>query len=585
MKHMLRAAKTRAAILLPASCLLFVPATAWPSPGLPPIPSDKPFVRLFNYFTPTPEEAEHLNNLPKAEQERVIDELTSWYGLFHSHRLGFATKGRSETSLAAKLVQKGAVVSNYRNGSYTIGEETTLLEQALPHCIQTWWPGHKSPGSGGSNDPAARLKIDLTPIETEIRLTSPTAYKPALAPESWPYLPSRGAGAVVGNAHSSNTHDFVSWIKINNEIMRVRKVGFAGDTIALTVDRGYFATEATEHKLGARVLSPMYVGSTSASTTDFKFAGSPAVDNPSKSLRHGLTYWKPEAVTWLAARVKAGLGGGETPPGLQGYNAIWLDITSSTSYNTADAFGQPVVTWDDARDQLMTVTARADYQLQKVRKLKEELEKIGVHGAKVIINNVAAGGRSAEADAAQNKMLGDPVVDGGCLENWMFSPNMWNGNMNQHFLIQQHNWPGVYLVYWERGRPDFPPEQHLSFAYGAYLAGWRPTATHSFFGGNFKLKKPPELFFWNWGAPRSNPSSLEELLKQAARAEGNGSEKPVIFRRDFENGIILVNPGPVTARCDLEQQYWDVLDKDGHGRPRLVKSVSLKVGDAAFLMR
>src|SRR6185503_11229108 len=101
----------------------------------------------------------------------------------------------------------------------------------------------------------------------------------------------------------------VSWIRIKDEIMRVTAVSGpdAGGEMTLTVNRGYFGTAAAGYAVGQRIFSPIYIGSTAASSGDTGLAGSPAVDNTAKPLRYGLKIWQgasagatKDAIGWIA---------------------------------------------------------------------------------------------------------------------------------------------------------------------------------------------------------------------------------------------------------------------------------------------
>jgi hypothetical protein len=250
----------------------------------PPIPLDNPYVKMYTEVDRV-EEARAVNHLPPAELNRKLDDLTRWYNHFHceasrNFTMGDASADASGITLAAKLAKRGALVSNYRNGTYVsqanagdiTSGEAAMLERTAPLAIGDWWPGPKDPYSGSDRDEAARLSVALESDETEVRLTSPARYKPGGAPDTWPYVPSRGAGADPGPVFSANTHDFVSWVRVEDEIMRVRGVMANGAEIILIVDRGYFRTAKSRHASGQRVFSPIYIGG-KAARPDFRSSG------------------------------------------------------------------------------------------------------------------------------------------------------------------------------------------------------------------------------------------------------------------------------------------------------------------------
>ncbi len=543
-------------------CLLLALAVA-------PEPSATPYIRLFTQVNTA--EAKRVNRLPAAEREKAIDELTRWYLHFHTEHsneftLGDPTKDDHGVTLAERLAKRGVMVSAYRNGSYVSqavkgdinSGEAADLERRQPLAISVWWPGHKDDG-------AARVAAAIDAGAQTVEVTSPARYKPAEAPPIWPYMPSRGAGEF-----SSSSHDFVSWVRIGDEILRIRASAAAGSSVRLTVDRGWFGTKAVAHAAGERVFSPVYIGSTAAVGWDTGLAGSPPVDDPAKPLRYALRVWTDEAVRWIAGRITATFGAGRPAPYFQGYNAVWLDITSCAAYNNADAYGQPVTPWDNARDALMTPDRLGEYQARKVAGLKSLIgPATGYPPLMWLANNLAAG---KGIDACRNGLLSEGGLEGGVLEFWLQRPDAWEGQMAQNFLIQANNWPAVYWAKWNQLAKHLTLPQYKRLTYGSLLLAYRPGAVRAQYGGPFGLRKPDALYFWHWGKPVGTPRSLKDL----ARGDCGGAK---VYRRDFEKGMVLVNAEGQDAECRLEGEYWEV-----SGEPRRVNAVTVKARDAAFLL-
>jgi len=150
---------------------------------------------------------------------------------------------------------------------------------------------------------------------------------------------------------------------------------------------------------------------------------------------------------------------------------------------------------------------------------------------------------------------------------------VWEAQMAQHFLIVVNNWPAIYWAKWDQLASHLKLAQYKRFTYGAYLMAYRPTATRPQYGGPFSLKKPDDIYFWDWGKPRGAPSSLADLEKVQCGAAS-------VYRRDYENGVILWNPGEAAANCTLDREYWDV-----SARPGRVNAAAVGPRDAAFLLR
>ena len=295
------------------------------------------------------------------------------------------------------------------------------------------------------------------------------------------------------------------------------------------------------------------------------------MDNPNKPLRYALRIWTDEAVRWIAARITTTLGADRPAPYLQGYNAVWLDITSCAAYNNADAYGQPVTPWDNTRDALMTPDRLGAYQAGKVARLKAAIGPATGYPPLMWLANNLAGGTTN--DACRNRLLSEAGLDGGVLEFWLQKPDAWEGQMAQNFLIQANNWPAVYWAKWNQLAKHLTLPQYKRFSYGSLLLAYRPSAARAQYGGPFGLNKPDALYFWDWGKPADAPSSLKDL----PRAPCAGA---TVFRRDFENGSVLVNPSAQDAECRLDSEHYDV-----SGEPRKVAAVTVKARDAAFLWR
>lgn len=534
-----------------------------------------PYVPLFSE-TNNCTENKTVNNLAGAELDSRLSDLARWFVHFHGEAsaqflLGDACRGASASTLASKLSAKGAWVSNYRNGSYVSQAsssqamnfgEAADLETKAPRSIATFWAANAKPNvTGDDSSGAARLSQALDATATTIRVTSAATQRPAGAPMTWPFVNSRGTGLNAG-AHSSNTHDVVSWVRLDDEMAQiVADPVESGGIVTLTVRRGIWGTGAAAHVAGTRALSPLYIGSTNAAASDSNLAGGPNRDDTGYPLRYGLKIWQPGGYTWIADRIKATFG-----TGLQGYNAVWLDVSSCNQYNNADHLGQPVFGWDDPLATKMTQARWGTHQKAKLAGLRGALP-----GITFAANNMST------ATTCGDDLLGN-AYDGGVLEHWMKegvggSP-VWSTAMAQNFRIQAGDWPALYWVRWNY---DFSgdPAQYRRFSYGSLLLAYRPTATRFQYGGPWGMNRPEDLYFWDWGQPLATPAGTADV-KVA------GTE---LYRRDFANGVVVVNPSTGPLTYNLGSQYYDVVHKDASGNPTPVTSITVPAKDAAFLLK
>jgi hypothetical protein len=536
---------------------------------------DTPYVPLFTE-TGNCAEIRTANNLAGADLDPRLAQLTRWFTHFHGESsaqflLGDACRGASATTLAGKLSARGAWVSNYRNGSYvsqaSAGQPLNLgeaadLESKAPLSIATFWPGNAKPyTTGNDSSAAARLSGTLDAASTTLRLTSAAADRPAGAPTTWPFVNSRGTGLSPGG-HSTSTRDFASWIRLDDEIAQiVADPVEAGGVVTLKVQRGIWATAPAAHGPGTRVMSPVYIGSTNAASSDSNLAGGPNRNDAGYPLRYAVKIWQPGGYNWIAERIKANFGAG-----LQGYNAVWLDVSSCVQYNHADASGQPVFGWDDPAGTKLTRTRWGAHQKAKLAGLRSALPGVRFTGNSL-------GGL---VDACTDDLMAN-AYDGGVLENWMKTDAGhsldWAGSMAQSYRIQAGNWPALYWVRWNY---DFSGDaaQYQRFSYGSLLLAYRTGANRFQYGGAFGLAQPDDLYFWDWGTPRTSPAATAEV-KVA------GTE---LYRRDYANGLVLVNPSAAPITYDLGGRYYDVVHRDTAGNPSPVTSVTVPAKDAAFLL-
>ena len=63
-----------------------------------------------------------------------------------------------------------------------------------------------------------------------------------------------------------------------------------------------------------------------------------------------------------------------------------------------------------------------------------------------------------------------------------------------------------------------------------------------------------------------------------------GNEAVTLYRRDFEKGMVIVNPSKTDVACELSGEFFDVTQKDAANHPVKVTKLTIQGGDAVFLM-
>ncbi len=510
-----------------------------------------------------------LRQLAPEERAARIRDLATWYEHVHAESsnqflLGGGCGAADSPTVAQQLSDAGLWVSNYRNGSYVSqarkGEvnanEAADLEERAPLGIGTFWPGDYRNGPSAPGAAGATLTLPLSPeaSSVELRAATPPPGKPPTWPFSAPTARTKGPGA-----HSTSTADAVPWVRINDELLQITAPPeLAGGVVRLSVRRGLWGTRPAAHPAATRVMAPAYVGSSAAVATDVQLAGSPKRNDASSPLRYVLKIWRPDAIGWLAGRVT-------TTFGRQGYNTVWLDVSSCAQYNVAAASGHPVSGWDDQRGHKLDPPAWGEYQKAKVAGLRQQLP-----GWKFTGNNLSSNGGPCNDDLLATGF------DGGVLEHWMKpqlangQPLDWQAAMRQNLAIQANNWPAIYWVRWQYAF-EGSVEAYKRFSYGSLLLALGPQASRFQYGGPWGFERPDDLYFLNWGRPKDDTVELAAL----------GRSGPQV--RDFDNGQVIVNPTSSKMTVSLPTAMFNV--SDGASGGSAITQVDVGPFDAAFVMR
>ncbi|HEY6567312.1 MAG TPA: Ig-like domain-containing protein [Actinomycetota bacterium] len=540
------------------------------APDFPALLKNDPYLRLFTQVNDCAQ-VRAANQLSGAALSDRLDELTRWYDHFHSEGsnnfvLGNDCKGSSSSTLAKKLADRGAWTSNYRNGSFVsqanAGQmnfgEAADLETKAPLSIGTYWPGNYRPNIAGDNNAAgARLTQALNANATTVRVSAvASADRPSGSPATWPFLDSRGTGQSA-NAHSTNSHDFVSWIRIDDELMQVAgEPQASGGEVVLQVRRGLWGTGTASHNANVRVMAPTYIGNVNGESA---LNGTPTRNSTSAALRYGLKLWQPGGYNWLADRIQSTFGSD-----LQGFNTVWLDVSSCFQYNHADPYGNPVFGWYDAGTTKMMTPQYGVTQKVKLQGLRARFPGVRFAGNNMDMN-----------DACSTDLLSNGY-DGGVLENYVkTSTTNWSSQMDITFKSFTNDWPAIFWPRWDYlfTGSAAAADAYERFAYASVLLAYRDSATRYQYGATFNLDKPDQLYMWDWGTPQGEPTRLSDVTVAGTQ----------LYRRDFQNGIVVVNSGSSAATYNLGGTFYDVVNQTGN-EPKSVTQVTIGAHDAAFLL-
>lgn len=536
--------------------------------GTAPAPAARPFVKLFSQG----------NGSFSGDPAAAANTLSQYYSHIHGEGSDPNSFVIKKTGLGSKLIAKGMWASQYRNGSYisqasgtsdVLFNEANSIEKTAPLAIGTFWSGDYNAGKAEAG--VGVLNGALDGSATTILLNQSTK-KPAGTAATWPFLASQDAN---GDGYSNSTADYVSWIRVDNEIMQITVAPIMqGSQVKLTLKRGIWGTTAMSHAVGAKVFSPVYIGST-------EMSGAPNQNSATAELRYSLKFWLPEGYRWQADQILKTLGDGKTYAQggkLVEYDTVWLDVSSCNQYNLADAWGNAVNNWDDLNGERMTKDNWGKYQGWKLNGQNNAgggLRDLVKHQNPAVTVKFTGNSLLKPGSACDRNLLAN-VYDGGPLEGWLKTD--FASTMSQSFDIQQNNLPGLYWVRYDYGGsiPGGDPIAYKRFAYGSYLLSYNKASTKPQFGMTWGFTKPEDLFFYDFGTAASNTASLSDVAV---------SGKTNLYRRNYSNGIILVNSGTTDQTYTLDKAYYQVGNDNALTSLTSVNgTITVKSQDSAFLL-
>jgi len=446
-----------------------------------------------------------------------------------------------------KAIKPDFVISNYRNGSYIAQfcpNEAEEVETRFPLGISIWNTSTTLQNAVGAEDTTIKVKK----FPGEVPQTPEVA---GGRPDYYPFKKSTTDGE-----HTKTTKEYVAWVRLGDEILRIDDISATEDGVEMQVQRGIWGTEAAAHEQGAMVYQPVYIGrNMGIDQGDSGLGGKP--DDPSNQpgLRYGLMTFHPKMHEWLGEKAKMIFD--------EGYDVCWLDVTVSTWYNNANAYGDQIQPWNIRKNQLLTQDDYREWQQEK----NDALYAMFPDG-KFWINNVKGSvyfdnGNDRYQLSGEN---GHHPVDGGSMEmyaNHRGNEPAWiqTANMTLDFVTSDFNG-----VAWSKGRDDM---DYRRFSYATYLLAYEPDADLYFAigeGGGL-LSKPRDLFYYDLGQPTQSFKTIDEA-----------EVKDGLYARDFTNGKVVVNPGMEPQTLELDKPYID------SSTGETIEELSLRGNTAAVLL-
>jgi hypothetical protein len=428
-------------------------------------------------------------------------------------------------------------------------EEATEVEQLLPLSIAV-------------HNTGASLSQPVTATE-EMIVVRPPANVPAGKNAAYPFKAS-----TTDLSHSSDRSRYVAWLRLDDEILRIKAVETLPDgAIRLVVNRGEWGTRAVGHSASSIVLQPIYYGSISRDGSENYLSGFPDSRGQQRSLTYLLMMQRPQVWEFVGDKVARLVD--------DGLQDIWLDCSVSTWNGPTNAYGDKIQApydVDKKRD-----CDRESYREYQQRKLDYLFHRFA--GARFYVNWFFP---QFYFENGTEKLLfsganGHHPISGGAIEMYANDRNMdWKQLMHMQLdMIANRYTVTSWIKYSGRGDDSDMPREYKLFGYGTYLLVFEPGASQ-YWGGAWKAEgrqqfAAPDFVYWDLGKPL-------ESFSEIARAEVPGS--PGMYRRQYTKGLVLVNPDGKNARtAKLNGEYYEPESK------AFVSSVTLQPRTARLMLK
>jgi len=449
-----------------------------------------------------------------------------------------------------KAINPRFIFSNYRNGSYIAQFspwEAEEVERRFPTGISVWNTG-------------CTLVRAIDADDTRIVITRFAAgeipARPAIKegrPATYPFKAS-----TTSSEFTRTTRAYVAWLRIGDELLRIENVSVTDAGLEFEVRRGLWGTKATAHAAGAAVLQPIYIGrNMGIDAPDGALGGRPDDPSSQPGIRYALMTFDPRMHEWLGEKAQRIFDAGN--------DVCWLDVSVSTWYNNANAYGDQVRPWNIRTQAPLTQDQYREWQQEKNDSLYRRFPD-----RKFWINNVKGNVyfRNGHERLQLSGENGHHPVNGGSMEmyaNHRGNAAAWIQTADMTLDIVRSKFHGVA---WSKGRNDL---DYRRFSYATYLLAYEPDAELYFAigeGGGL-TQRPHDLFYYDLGEPVERFTRIAE----AELAEAKG-----IYSRHFTRARILVNPGLEARTVSLEKPYINTTNGE------LVRDLELAGNTAAILL-
>lgn len=560
------------AIALCSSIMAGEPATMSTQPSDTPTKMDRPFVKLFTLMREGP-----LNDT----SDKTIEYIARNYDWINGHggswlkpvhpdgrweyfagpSAGRDAQGRT-VGERLRAINPEIILSNYRNGPYTSQgalREASEVEKRCPLSIAVFVTGCK-------------LAAPVDDKQTEIRL-SPPPDAPEDKPDIYPFKKS-----FTDQEYSQDKSNYVAWLRLGEEILRIDDARAEDGAIVLTVKRGIWNTTAAAHDTNTHVLEPIYCGRVqSDGKSEYYLSGLPDGSSEQRSLRYVMMQQREDFWEWLAEKAQEVFD--------EGYDAVWLDVTSSLWINHSDAYGVELpYSWDVDKNAPLDNETLREYTQAKIDWFKKRFPEGMFMANSIFPRFYFENGHERHMLSGEN---GHTPIDGVSLEFY--------ANVTRERNLERTTWPLLVKMQMDMRDNNFRvacwvkkedvgtdwdmARSYQVFAYATHLLVYEPQSPQ-YWGGQWPPKddnaeewnfEPPDFVYWDFGKASQTFATLEDAELKSA---------PGVYARQYEKGMVLVNPdSKQTHTIQLDEQMYDTEQK------AWVTQVELKPLTGALLLK
>ena len=368
--------------------------------------------------------------------------------------------------------------------------------------------------------------------------------------KSIPLLPSN-----TTTNNSVSCKQFLSFIQIDQEYIKVNNIKKINNSYyELIVSRGLDNNEISSHSINSLILGPVYTETSPATCTNNMF-------------RYAMNVESQYAIDYMVNLTKQAVD--------NGFSGGWFDCYSATQFSPYSMNGLKLSIddlWDENNNSPYNCTSFRISEQNRLTSIWKQLENDNYKDTTIFANNMAYHQYYDDECGSKNLLIKNSIngftkpLDGYCIEAYsmhevgpmcsvndtmfMLDVNTWKANVNMLINASQSQLNALPMIAQAGCKsptlerlPNDKYNQLLIFGYSTFLMG--VTARNGTVRFGIPAMRQPngtgtryvsvsDAFKWSLGDPM-------QFYKDIDSYAVNGN-KHTSFMRQFENGLVVVNP-------------------------------------------